>query len=108
MTAILTNEELEELEAIRKYCKEERERETKRNSEWEAFLNEFNIAMTAHANDPKRKRWYDLGNGHTLMIQAADRGLEDDYIVEFYEDCKLLVREYACAEVIKDEYDIDV
>ena len=107
-TTILTNEELEELEALRKYCKGEEARKAKRDSEWETFLNEFNVEMAAHLNDPKRKRWYDLGNGHTLMIQAAGRGYEDDYLIEFYEDCKLLGREYSSAEVIKDKYDIDV
>lgn len=104
----MTKEELRDLEEIKKYCKEERERIAKRNSEWEAFLKDFNKAEETHLNDPKRKRWYDLGNGHTLMIQSANRGLEDDYLVEFYEDHKLLDREYATAEVIKDFYDIDI
>lgn len=104
----MTIEELETLEEIRKYHKEETERKIKQNSEWEAFLNDFNTAEEAHLNDHKRKRWYDLGNGHTLMIQSADRGLEDDYMVEFYEDCKLLDREYATAEVISDLYNIAV
>lgn len=104
----MTMEELEIIEEIKKYHKEEKEREIKRNSEWEAFLKDFNTAEEAHLNDPKRKRWYDLGNGHTLMIQSADRGLEDDYMVEFYEDRKLLDREYATAEVISDLYNIAV
>lgn len=104
----MTIEELEDLEEIKKYCKEEMERKAKQNSEWEAFLKDFNTAEEAHLNDSKRKRWYDLGNGHTLMIQSADRGLEDDYMVEFYEDCKLLDREYATAEVISDLYNIAV
>ncbi|MCM1165637.1 MAG: hypothetical protein NC401_06465 [Ruminococcus sp.] len=100
----MTIEELKELEAIREYCKEEAERKAKRDSEWEAFLKEADTAL----NDPKRKRWYDMGNGHTLMIQAADRGLEDDFAIEFYEDCKLLDKKYATAEVISDLYDIAV
>lgn len=104
----MTIEELEDLKELKKYSKEEREREIKRNSEWEAFLTEFNSAEEKHLNDPKRKRWYDLGNGHTLMVQAADRGLEDDFLVEFYEDRKLLDREYATAEVISDLYNIAV
>lgn len=104
----MTKEELEDLEAIKKYCKEEREREIKRNSEWEAFLKEFDTSEEAYLNDPKKKQWYDLGNGHSLMVQAADRGLEDDFLVEFYEDCKLFDREYATAEVIKELYDIDI
>lgn len=104
----MTIEELETLKEIKKYHKEEREREIKRNSEWEAFLKEFNSAEEKYLNDPKRKRWYNLGNGHTLMIQSAERGLEDDFLVEFYEDCKLVDREYATAEVISDLYDIAV
>lgn len=104
----MTIEELEILEEVRKNLKEETERKIKQNSEREAFLKDFNTAEEAHLNDPKRKRWYDLGNGHTLMIQSADRGLEDDYVVEFYEDSKLLDREYATAEVINDLYDIAV
>ncbi|MBD5128422.1 MAG: hypothetical protein HDT43_00630 [Ruminococcaceae bacterium] len=104
----MTTEELEELEEIKKYCNEERERQIKRNAEWEAFLKDFNSAEQEYLNDPQRKRWFDLGNGHTLMIQWANRGLEDDFLVEFYEDCTLLDREYATAEVIKDIYDIDI
>lgn len=42
------------------------------------------------------------------MVQAADRGLEDDFIVEFYEDCKLLDREYSTAEVVRELYNIDI
>ncbi len=104
----MTIEEIEILEEIKKYCKEEQERKIKQNSEWEAFLKEFNSAEEKHLNDPKRKRWYDLGNGHALMIQLAERGLEDDFLVEFYEDCKLLDREYATSEVISDLYNITV
>ncbi len=66
----------------------------------------YNTAEEAYLNDPKKKRWYDLGNGHALMVQAADRGLEDDFLVEFYEDCKLLDREYATAEAISDLYNV--
>ena len=49
-----------------------------------------------------------MGNGHALMVQAANRGLEDDFLVEFYEDCTLLDREYATAEVIREIYGVDI
>lgn len=104
----MTTEELEMLEEIKKYYKEEKERETKQKSEWDAFLKEFNAAEDAYLKDPKRKRWYALGNGHALMVQAANRGLEDDFLVEFYEDCILLDREYATAEVIREFYGVDI
>lgn len=104
----MTIEELEDLEEIKKYHKEEREREIKRNSEWDAFSKDFDKSMETYSNDPKKKRWYDLGNGHALMVQAADRGLEDDFFVEFYEDCKLLDREYATAEVIRELYNVNI
>lgn len=104
----MTAETLEELKEIKKFCKEERARIIKQNSEWEAFLKDFNKAEDVYLNDPKRKRWFDLGNGHVLMVQLADRGLEDDFLVEFYEDRKLLDREYATAEVVRELYNVDI
>ena len=62
----------------------------------------------AYLKDPQKKMWYDLGNGHALMVQAANRGLKDDFLVEFYEDCKLLDSEYATAEVVRDFYGVDI
>ena len=41
----MTTEELEMLEEIKKYYKEEKERETKQKSEWDAFLKEFNAEI---------------------------------------------------------------
>ena len=62
----------------------------------------------AYLKDPQKKMWYDLGNGHALMVQAANRGFKDDFLVEFYEDCKLLDSEYATAEVVRDFYGVDI
>ena len=33
---------------------------------------------------------FNLGNGHTLEVQKANRGIEDDYKVTFKEDGKAL------------------
>lgn len=104
----MTTEELETLEEIKKYCKEERERKTKQKAEWDAFLKDFEAAEEAYLKDPQKKMWYDLGNGHALMVQAANRGFKDDFLVEFYEDCKLLDSEYATAEVVRDFYGVDI
>lgn len=104
----MTTEALEELKEIKKFCKEEKARKIKQNSQWEALLKDYNKAEEAYLNDPKRKRWFDLGNGHVLMVQLADRGLEDDFLVEFYEDRKLLDSEYATAEVVRELYNVDI
>lgn len=35
-------------------------------------------------------RKFDLGNGHTIAVETANRGLEDDYKITFFEDGKQL------------------
>ena len=48
----------------------------------------------------------DLGNGHTLVIETANRGLQDDYKITFLEDNKKLFEEYGTQEYIEYEYEV--
>lgn len=49
---------------------------------------------------------YELGNGHTVEIEKANRGIEDDYKVIFKEDGRKLIEEYASKDAIEYMYDI--
>ena len=49
---------------------------------------------------------FNLGNGHTLTVEKANRGFEDDYKVTFFEDGMKLITEYYNRECLEWEYDI--
>ena len=52
-------------------------------------------------------RKFDLGNGHTLVVEKANRGIEDDYKVTLLEDGKALFgSEYYSKDALEFEYDI--
>ena len=51
----------------------------------------------------KRKmKIFNLGNGHTLEVEKANRGIEDDYKVTFKEDGKALYRKNMKYIVVAD------
>lgn len=49
---------------------------------------------------------FDLGNGHTITVEKANRGLEDDYKVTFFEDGKPFAPEYYSKDCLEWEFDI--
>ena len=50
---------------------------------------------------------FNLGNGHTLEVEKANRGIEGDYKVTFKEDGKALFGcEYYSKDALEFEYDI--
>lgn len=51
------------------------------------------------------KKFY-LGNGHTITVEKANRGIEDDYKITFFEDSKKLGDEYGNKEYIEWQYDV--
>lgn len=51
---------------------------------------------------------FEIGNGHSITIEKANRGLNDDYRITYYEDGKKLFEEYGNAEYINDEYEINI
>lgn len=51
-------------------------------------------------------REFNLGNGHTITVEKANRGIEDDYLITFYEDGRKLSDKYGNKEYIEWEYDV--
>ena len=49
---------------------------------------------------------FDLGNGHTITVENANRGREDDYKITFYEDGRKLSDKYGNKEYIEWFYDV--
>lgn len=49
---------------------------------------------------------FDLGNGHTIIVEKANRGIEDDYKVTFFEGGRKLSDEYATKDCIEWLYDV--
>lgn len=50
---------------------------------------------------------FELGNGHTLLVENANRGIEDDYLVSFLEDGKKIgLSEYYSSSGIEEEFGI--
>ena len=49
---------------------------------------------------------FDLGNGHTLIVEEANRGIENDYKVTFLEDGRKLDTEYWNKDALECYYDI--
>jgi hypothetical protein len=48
------------------------------------------------------------GNGHTIIVEKANRGYEDDYKVTFYEDGKRLGDEYGNKDYIEYNFDVKI
>lgn len=52
---------------------------------------------------------YELGNGHSLVVEKANRGIEDDYKVTFLENGKALFgSEYYNKESLEFDYGIAI
>ncbi len=51
---------------------------------------------------------FELGNGHEISIEKANRGLEDDYKIVYYEDGRKIFEEYGNADYISYEYEINI
>lgn len=49
---------------------------------------------------------FELGNGHTIKVERANRGIKDDYKITFFEDGRKLDEEYGTKEYIEYEYNI--
>lgn len=50
---------------------------------------------------------FDLGNGHTLVVEKANRGIEDDYKVTELEDgVALFGSDYYNKDGLEFDYDI--
>ena len=49
---------------------------------------------------------FDLGNGHKITVEKANRGIEDDYKIIFFEDGRKLSDEYGNKEYIEWQYGI--
>ena len=51
---------------------------------------------------------FELENGHSITVEKANRGIEDDYKVTFFEDGRKLFEEYANKDCIEWEYDVTI
>ena len=52
---------------------------------------------------------FNLENGHVIEITKANRcGMEDDYLIRFYEDGRFIFEEYGNADYIYDEYGVRI
>ncbi len=52
-------------------------------------------------------RTFDLGNGHTLIVEKANRGIDDDYKVTELEDgVALFGSDYYSKDALEFDYDI--
>jgi|GEM_PF-3707818 len=49
---------------------------------------------------------FDIGNGHTITVEPAQRGIPDDFKVSFYEDGRLLFSEFGNLDYICYQYDV--
>ena len=50
---------------------------------------------------------FNLGNGHELLVETGDRGLNDDYKVTFLEDGKAIFgSEYYSKDALEFEYEV--
>ena len=68
--------------------------------------NAWEYIDTLNETEIKTMKTFNLGNGHTLTVEKANRGLEDDYKVTFFEDGMKLITEYYNRECLEWEYDI--
>ena len=51
---------------------------------------------------------FELGNGHSITVEKANRGIEDDYKVTFFEDGRKLTEYYATKDCIEWGYDVTI
>ena len=51
---------------------------------------------------------FELGNGHSITVEKANRGIEDDYKVTFFEDGRKLTEYYATKDCVEWEYDVTI
>ena len=47
---------------------------------------------------------FELGNGHTITIEYANRGIVDDYKITFFEDGRKLFEELSNKNYIERKY----
>ena len=51
-------------------------------------------------------RKFELGNGQMITVEKANRGIEDDYKITFYEDGRKLFDEHGNREYIEYQYEV--
>jgi hypothetical protein len=51
---------------------------------------------------------FNLGNGHAIKVENANRGTEDDYKIIFFEDGRKLDEEYGTREYIEYNYGVNL
>ena len=61
------------------------------------------MPQNKEANKMKK---FNLGNGHEIVVEKANRGLADDYKITFYENGRNLMTEYGNREYIEYEYEV--
>ena len=49
---------------------------------------------------------FELENGHSITVEKANRGYEDDYKITFFEDGRKLFEEYGNKDYIEYEYGV--
>ena len=47
-----------------------------------------------------------LTNSHSITVEKANRGIEDDYKITFFEDDRKLSEEYGNKDYIEWQYDV--
>lgn len=54
-------------------------------------------------------RTFDLGNGHTLIVEKANRGIEDDYkVTELEDNVALFGSDYYSKDALEFDYNISL
>lgn len=54
-------------------------------------------------------RTFDLGNGHTLIVEKANRGIEDDYkVTELEGNVALFGSDYYSKDALEFDYNISL
>lgn len=49
---------------------------------------------------------FDIENGHTIIVENANRGISDDYKITFFENGIKLFEEYGNKDYIEWQYEI--
>lgn len=51
-------------------------------------------------------RKFELEKGHMITVEKANRGIEDDYKITYYEDGRKLFDEHGTRDYIEYEYGV--
>lgn len=49
---------------------------------------------------------FELGKYHSITVEKANRGIDNDYKITFFENGRILIVEYGNAEYIEFEYGV--